>query len=400
MGEVKYHFEKLTPIDDVDLKVYEDAFDFVFDNADIRNVAVSGAYSSGKSSILESYKKKHEKLKFLHISLAHFRSTDDQATENENVKESVLEGKIINQLIHQIPTNRIPQTNFKVKGKTKKKTVDVINASLFSALILVILYFNFHDVWENYVLSLRDGIVRTGLSFLNWQYTPAIAIAIFIAILWVLIFKIIRMQRTRNVFRKLNIQGNEIELFEDSEDSVFDKYLNEILYLFENAKVDAVVFEDIDRFGNDMIFERLREINTLVNGRRHNKKRPIRFLYLLRDDIFLSKDRTKFFDYIIPVVPVLDSSNSYDQFRMILEKEDILKHFDDHFLQGLSLYVDDMRLLKNIYNEFVVYYSQINSIELDYNKMLALITYKNLFPRDFSELQLNKGFVYTPMPVN
>lgn len=139
MGEVKYHFEKLTPIDDVDLKVYEDAFDFVFDNADIRNVAVSGAYSSGKSSILESYKKKHEKLKFLHISLAHFRSTDDQATENENVKESVLEGKIINQLIHQIPTNRIPQTNFKVKGKTKKKTVDVINASLFSALILVIL---------------------------------------------------------------------------------------------------------------------------------------------------------------------------------------------------------------------------------------------------------------------
>ena len=32
---------------------------------------------------------------------------------------------------------------------------------------------------------------------------------------------------------------------------------------------------------------------------------------------------------------------------------------------------------------------------LDYNKMFALITYKNLFPRDFSDLQLNKGFVYS-----
>ena len=26
--------------------------------------------------------------------------------------------------------------------------------------------------------------------------------------------------------------------------------------------------------------------------------------------------------------------------------------------------------------------------------MFALVTYKNLFPRDFSDLQLNKGFVY------
>ena len=54
-----------------------------------------------------------------------------------------------------------------------------------------------------------------------------------------------------------------------------------------------------------------------------------------------------------------------------------------------------MRLLKNIYNEFVIYYNRINTTELDCNKMLAMITYKNLFPRDFSELQLNQGFVYS-----
>ena len=27
--------------------------------------------------------------------------------------------------------------------------------------------------------------------------------------------------------------------------------------------------------------------------------------------------------------------------------------------------------------------------------MLAIITYKNLFPRDFSELQINSGFIYS-----
>ena len=27
--------------------------------------------------------------------------------------------------------------------------------------------------------------------------------------------------------------------------------------------------------------------------------------------------------------------------------------------------------------------------------MLAIIAYKNLFPRDFGDLQLNQGFVYT-----
>ena len=115
---------------------------------------------------------------------------------------------------------------------------------------------------------------------------------------------------------------------------------------------------------------------------------------MIRDDIFTSKDRTKFFDYIIPVVPVVDSSNSYNQFITHLKKNDLFSKFDEGFLQGISLYVDDMRLLKNICNEFLIYYNKLNTTELDYNKMFALITYKNLFPRDFSDLQLNKGFVF------
>lgn len=69
--------------------------------------------------------------------------------------------------------------------------------------------------------------------------------------------------------------------------------MDEILYLFRNADVDAIVFEDIDRYDNNIIFSKLREINDLINNK--DKSRPIRFLYLIRDDIFTSKDRTKFF---------------------------------------------------------------------------------------------------------
>lgn len=219
---------------------------------------------------------------------------------------------------------------------------------------------------------------------------------IAIGLLWFFIYGLIKIQKNKIVFRKLNLQGNEIEIFEESDDSYFDKYLNEVLYLFENADADVIVFEDMDRFNANRIFERLREVNTLANIQlQKENKKVLRFFYLLRDDIFVSKDRTKFFDYIMPVVPVVDGSNSYDQFISHFKKSGFFEKFDESFLQGLSLYIDDMRLLKNIYNEFVIYFNRLNITELNCNKMLAMIAYKNLFPRDFADLQLNQGFVYT-----
>lgn len=82
----KLHFEKLTPSSNGDLRVYESAIDFIFENDDIRNVAISGAYGAGKSSILLSYQNKHNQdddPQFLHISLAHFKH-DTAATKVDN----------------------------------------------------------------------------------------------------------------------------------------------------------------------------------------------------------------------------------------------------------------------------------------------------------------------------
>ncbi|OME63429.1 hypothetical protein BSK65_30040, partial [Paenibacillus odorifer] len=43
---------------------------------------------------------------------------------------------------------------------------------------------------------------------------------------------------------------------------------------------------------------------------------------------------------------------------------------------------------------YVIYHDRIQSTELNPNKLLAVITYKNIFPKDFSELQLGKGFIH------
>lgn len=221
--------------------------------------------------------------------------------------------------------------------------------------------------------------------------------AICVVLVAILLYHIIKAQTGKGIFKRISTGKFAVEIFESDDDSYFDKYLSEVLYLLRQCKADVVVFEDIDRYGANRIFERLREVNNLVNSQKNKQTdtKPLRFLYLLRDDIFVSKDRTKFFDFIIPIVPVVDSSNAYDQFIEYLNESGVWRKFDESFLQGISLYIDDLRILKNICNEFFIYDSCLNITELNPDKLMAIITYKNLFPRDFSDLQLGRGFVFT-----
>lgn len=60
------------------------------------------------------------------------------------------------------------------------------------------------------------------------------------------------------------------------------------------------------------------------------------------------------------------------------------------------LSISDMRVLQNIYNEFLVYKGTIKAgqeLELNDEKMMALIVFKNLYPSEFAELQKEKGVV-------
>ena len=405
MSEVKPSaLMKLTPTTEARLGVYEEQLTSALTDPDIRNIALSGPYGAGKSSILATYKKSHPDKKFLHISFAHFQ---DKAKEGEQPPdETRLEGKIINQLIHQMPAEAIPQTHFQILKEVDR---DKIKKYLYWGALLAALFafICFHDAWCRLVDSLSLESLRSLLGITRRKEAVMAAAAAWVVLAVSGLTEYIFLQRNQRILRKVNLKGAnlDIELFGGESDSYFDRYLNEVLYLFDHVDADAVVFEDIDRYDRNLIFERLREINGLANRIREGvfeekreERKPLRFLYLIRDDVFASKDRTKFFDMIIPVVPVMDGSNSYAMLiRLFSQLEEEARPGDD-FLRGISLYIDDMRLLGNIFNEFSVYYRKYqekNVIELNTDKLLAMMVYKNLFPEDHALLHRGTGYVYT-----
>lgn len=195
---------------------------------------------------------------------------------------------------------------------------------------------------------------------------------------------------------KLNINGNSIELTPNT--SIFNKHFDEILYFFQACPYNIVIIEDLDRFKNPDLFLKLREVNFLLNESNAIKQHIV-FVYAVKDDIFNNEDRTKFFDYIIPIIPVINTSNSEEKLIELMkengcdyEKEGITE--DD--LYDISLFIHDMRMLKNIVNEYKQYKSKIvtEHNRINNTKLLAMVVYKNYFPKNFTLLHKNDDCIY------
>ena len=385
-------FQKLTPItlSDDEMRGYNEALDFVFKEDDLLNIAISGPYASGKSSVFKTYEEKRlkkKKLKGIHISLSYFspnlkskiknQNPDDELTFND---ELMLERKIINQIIHQIEPKQIPSTDFKVKAESKS-WINIVWANIIALFFCCFIYKGttlFNKIFDEYTLLL------IGLSF---------ALFTFIS------YKALDLQNRKNLIRKLKIFQNEIDISSSECDvSYFDKYLDEIIYILDKSGLDFIVFEDIDRYDDNLILSKLRELNYIYNKRQKNHKeeqkgKPIKFIYLIKDEIFDSKERTKFFDYILPIVPVMDNSNSLGKMEDLFKSKNIYSDFSISFLDTLSLYLDDIRLIKNICNEYIIYKKKLPHQASWFKKenLLAIIVYKNIFPEDYSLTRLGLG---------
>ena len=385
-------FEKLTPttLSPDEMIGYNEALDFIFKEEDLLNIAISGPYASGKSSVFKTYEDEHKELNGIHISLSYFSPNLKSKIENQNQDneftfndELMLERKIINQLIHQIEPKQIPSTDFKVKAESKS-WINIFWASIISLFFCCFIY-----------------IDKTLLN--KWLEEPNQLTLILIGSLFTLItfvfYKIIDLQHRKNLIRKLKIFQNEIDISSECDVSYFDKYLDEIIYILRKSKLDFIVFEDIDRYDDNLILNKLRELNYIYNQRQKNRKRKptkgktIKFIYLIKDEIFESKERTKFFDYILPIVPVMDNSNSLGKMEELFKNENIYSDFSITFLDTLSLYLDDIRLIKNICNEYIIYKKKLPHQASWFKKenLLAIIVYKNIFPEDYSLTRLGLG---------
>lgn len=67
---------------------------------------------------------------------------------------------------------------------------------------------------------------------------------------------------------------------------------------------------------------------------------------------------------------------------------------DKQFLREVSRYLHDLRLINNIFNEYAIYVTNLETNGenlLDANKLLAILIYKNVYPRDFEQLHRGVG---------
>ena len=123
---------------------------------------------------------------------------------------------------------------------------------------------------------------------------------------------------------------------------------------------------------------------------------PIKFVYAVRDDIFTEKDRAKFFDFIIPIIPIINSTNSGETLTRLLNEAKETTDISNEYIMDIAPYISDMRLLQNICNEFFIYKKTLQSaqsLNLKDKMMFSLIIFKNLYPKDFADLQEEKGIV-------
>ena len=389
--EKKYKFRSLTSNKDVKIKpVISHALEFVIsDVSEPTNVAITGNYGAGKSSVIETFELEKRDKKFIHISLAQY----DEAKKNElnNREINTIEGKIINQLLHQIEPNSIRKSIFKTLDAESQIDPKKNTVFLFSILLLF-LYLN---LWTDFI---KD------IDWLTWTIHPIVrlsALVILFTLFFYGIFYLLKLQRDIGFIKHLSLKSDkietDIEVFsnETSKVSYFDRYLDDVIYLFKQSKADVIVFEDIERFNDSRIFEKIKELNIVINRKRKVcGESKLVFFYLVKDDLLESQERTKFFDFIIPVVPVVTTSNSYDKLIEILEDMELGEGLDEKFLFNISLYLDDMRLINNICNEYLTYKESLSTPKLNPKKVFSMIVYKNIFPKDFSLLQKNQGYLY------
>ena len=403
-----------------------DRINEALDDERAHNIAITAPYDSGKTSILEyifserekkypciikcknwyvnkinEYKIKHflsPKLLFKikdykKISLTNFFITmeNDQTGEKIDSLNSELEKSIIEQLLltpeakNKLPDSRINRI-YSI-SPMKKMLLYILELLVYIAIFFnnpTILNLNIGWKWEIFIVS--SVIIWMSNSFLCHQ---------------------IPKMTTSFKVKKAGI-GMELS----DEKSLFNKYEEELIYFFRRSKIRYVIFEDLDRFDMPLIFQNLRELNIRLN----ESNIPVTFVYALRDSIFSqpeitvendelpeSEDRitldsviqkSKFFDYIIPIFPIHSYFNSKNQILSKLNSdyysETLNNIISEKYITGVGFYISDVRTISAIISELDIYVHQLkksNERDINYNKLFSAIVYKNVYPEDFSNLQ-------------
>ena len=397
-------------------RMYVDALNNAIQQDEVTNIALSGPYGVGKSSILEGFWDEHPGAIFISLSTLGFsqpaaskspKSSDGSISPQTNQ----IQKEIVKQLLYRKPPNELPASRFKRIQKPDWKQSLVVSALIGFILTIVIAAIGGFSK----IPKVCDSAW--------WEF------GVKFVCLWLLLslsvwFASKYLQGTVHLDKftagpaTLALSGSD----NGNDDSYFDRYLDELIYFFEMSTCRIVVFEDIDRFGNWEIFEELRELNTLLNNaeqlqdkKSESDKNEIVFIYAMKESIFepqavpdtdeVAKDnqdraiqeiqkacRTKFFDVIIPVVPFVTHRSARDLVRQ--ELEGVKPKVSDELIDRVAKYVPDFRLLRSVCNEYTIYARFIlgdNKLKLEPDNLFALMLYKSVHLKDFERIHLGQS---------
>ncbi|WP_146092569.1 DNA-binding protein [Xanthomonas arboricola] len=389
--------------------LYVEKLNAALANPDIHNIALSGSYGVGKSSILKRVAEIHKKA-VLELSLSTLAPIEQPEGEDGLPKQATtptntIQQEIVKQLLYRETPSRTPGSRFK-----RIERFHWLREALLALLVGTVLTTAFILTgWTTKIVVALPGLHLSA----PWSHVAVLCVGTLVSLL---------LRHT--FYGRLNIKefkaGAATVTLDSKSVSYFDQYLDEIVYFFEVSKKKIVVFEDIDRFNDSHIFETLRSLNTLLNGSPQIKGR-ICFIYAIKDSIFdrmsiaqdkrifnhdlqagddpaqveiVRANRTKFFDLVIPVVPFITHQSARNLTAQLLQG---LTHSIDLDLVDLaSRYVPDMRLLKNVRNEFLIFREKILTpgvvgLKLSETELFAMMLYKNTHLSDFEAIRIGKS---------
>ena len=363
----------------------------------VSNIAVVAKYGAGKSSAINTYlslyrnkgdkivngKKvagKPSKNHYARISLSTFN--------NESYNEVSIERSILQQLLYSTKKRDLPKSKIERTNKTPFWEIGlgvlVILLTIISAVFFIL------DISDLFLFKINDMSLRWylfGLAFIG-------SIIIFTVLIY---FRKLKSFKYKDIEADFEVDENNraVEV-----KNLINKFIDEVLYFFECVNINLVIFEDLDRLENTEIFAKLRELNTIINQNQNGISKKVTFLYAVKDDMFKkAEERAKFFDFILPIIPIINPVTTKDHIVKLFNRiNDERLKISERFIQNIALYIPDMRILKNTFNDYLIMFSKIlgdedNCKYLDKEKLFALCLYKNLYPYDYSEMEMNQGLI-------
>ena len=347
-------------------------------NNNVKNIAIVAKLGAGKSSVIETYlhkyrSKKSNKSGFVKLSLSTFNGKEYKEDE---IERSILQQLLYSQNKEKLPNSKIERTNKSPFWK-----------SFLLSFILTIFV----------ISSILFGVELSGIIlFENVKWTKFLFLGLMIVSFGCMIFNMIYFKS----FKKIKYKDFEIETKGDGEtNSIINKLIDEILYFFECVNIDLVIFEDLDRLKSNDIFVKLRELNTIINNSKNKKCKKITFLYAVKSEVIEDvEERAKFFDFILSIVPIVNPTSTGEKIRefiKIVNNKDGDLELSEDYIKDISLYIPDMRILKNTFNDYIITRKRIvnekNKNRISNEKLFTLSLFRNLFPAEYSKLEEKSG---------